>query len=96
MRPLGLHLRWSDTIVNSIRVIKTMKQSMASTHKITYLETIKIILAADGWRGLFGRGLKARIYANALQSLVFTIIWRGLADYWSNNGKDDDEGARSA
>lgn len=74
----------SDTIVNSIRVIKTTKQSIATKHDLTYTETIKMILAADGWKGLFGRGLRARILANALQSIVFTVIWRGLADRWGN------------
>lgn len=72
----------SDTLVNSVRVIKTMKQSMGSKHAVSYLETINMILAADGWKGLFGRGLRTRLYANALQSLVFTVIWRGLSDYW--------------
>jgi Mitochondrial carrier protein len=79
----------SDTIVNSVRVVKTMKQAMGSKHQLSYLETIKIILAADGWKGLFGRGLRTRIYANALQSLVFTVIWRGLADYWSSKNRND-------
>jgi hypothetical protein len=51
--------------------------------RTTYAEVIGIILAADGWRGLFGRGLKTRIFANALQSIVFTVIWRGLSDTWS-------------
>ena len=39
----------SDTIVNSIRVIKTTKQSMGSKHTVGYLDTIRMILAADGW-----------------------------------------------
>jgi len=42
-----------------------------------------LILAADGWKGLFGRGLKTRILGNAIQSVVFTVIWRGLAERWS-------------
>ena len=72
----------SDTIVNSVRVIKTMKQSMGSKHAVSYFETIRMVLAADGWTGLFGRGLRTRLYANALQSLVFTVIWRGLTEHW--------------
>ena len=74
----------SDTVVNSFRVIKTTKQSIGTKHDLTYTETIKMILAADGWKGLFGRGLRTRILANALQSIVFTVIWRGLAEKWGN------------
>lgn len=86
----------SDTIVNSMRVIKTMKQAMGSKHQVGYVETVRMILAADGWKGLFGRGLQTRIYANALQSLVFTVIWRGLADYWgrkANESRSDGSGS---
>ena len=72
----------SDTFVNVFRVIKTAKQSLGSKQNASYLETIRIIVAADGYKGLFGRGLRTRIYANALQSLVFTIVWRGLTDLW--------------
>ena len=78
----------SDTIVNSVRVIKTMKQSMGTKRAVGYLETIRMVLAADGWKGLFGRGLRTRLYANALQSLVFTVIWRGLSDYWRRKSED--------
>lgn len=61
--------------------------SSDQSKRATYAEAIAIILAADGWKGLFGRGLKTRIFANALQSVVFTVIWRGLSDRWS--GKND-------
>ena len=47
-----------------------------------------MILAADGWKGLFGRGLRTRIFANALQSIIFTVIWRGLAERWGT-AKDE-------
>lgn len=72
----------SDTVVNAIRVIKTTKQSLASKQSASYSDTVKVILAADGWRGLFGRGLQTRIFANALQSIVFTVVWRGIKDHW--------------
>lgn len=77
--------------MNALRVIKTTKQSLGPKHYQTntggsggvgYVDAIRIILAADGWKGLFGRGLRARIFANALQSILFTIIWRGLAEQW--------------
>ena len=63
---------------------------------MSYVDTVRMIIASDGWKGLFGRGLKTRIIANALQSTIFTIIWRGLTDKWNNNniignGNDDDD-----
>jgi len=73
----------SDTVTNCIRVVKTTKQSVGAKHSIGYREVIQLILAADGWKGLFGRGLKTRILGNAIQSVVFTVIWRGLAERWS-------------
>jgi hypothetical protein len=80
----------SDTVVNAIKVVKTSKQSIGSKYAVTYSEIIRMILAADGWRGLFGRGLGTRIFANALQSIVFTVIWRGLAERWRRNGANED------
>jgi hypothetical protein len=82
----------SDTTANFMRVIKTTKQSLGSTRsKTTYAETISLILAVDGWRGLFGRGLKTRILGNALQSILFTVVWRELSERWQE--KDDDTNA---
>jgi hypothetical protein len=72
----------SDTCINAIRVVKTTKQSMGSKHTVSYTEAISMILAADGWLGLFGRSLKTRLLSNALQSVIFTILWRGLAEHW--------------
>lgn len=40
----------SDTVVNSIRVIKTTKQAMGARHTISYVEAINMVLAADGWQ----------------------------------------------
>ena len=81
----------SDSLVNVFRVIKTTKQALGSKRNLTYGETIRMVLAADGWVGLFGRGLRTRILANALQSVVFTIIWRGLAERWGNSRTDGNE-----
>ena len=84
----------SDTVANFMRVIKTTKQALSATNVgITYAETISVILAVDGLRGLFGRGLRTRIMGNALQSILFTVIWRGLAQRWQQTKqveKEDD------
>lgn len=79
----------SDTFVNAIRVVKTTKQSIGSKHAVGYWEIVRMIKAADGWKGLFGRGLRTRIFANALQSIVFIVIWRGLADMWKRRGEGE-------
>lgn len=85
----------SDAVVNALRVIKTTKQSLASKQSASYADTVRIILAVDGWRGLFGRGLRTRIYANALQSIVFTIIWRGISDHWKRRAQAEEAHGRS-
>jgi len=69
----------SDIISNSIRVVKITKQAIAAKHSVGYGDAISMVLAADGWKGLFGRGLKTRIIANGIQSVIFTVIWRGLS-----------------
>ena len=86
----------SDTVANSMRVIKTSKQALGSTRSsITYAETISLILAVDGWRGLLGRGLKTRILGNALQSILFTVVWRGLSERWQEEKTSDDNFGKS-
>jgi hypothetical protein len=80
----------SDTFVNAIRVVKTTKQSLATKHGVSYLEVIRIIVSADGWTGLFGRGLRTRIFANALQSVIFTIIWRSLAERFQRQSQSSE------
>ena len=86
----------SDTVANSMRVIKTSKQALGSTRSsITYAETISLILAVDGWRGLLGRGLKTRILGNALQSILFTVVWRGLSERWQEENTAEDNIGKS-
>jgi len=79
----------SDTIVNVFRVIKTTKQTVGANHDFSYSDTIRVIVAADGWKGLFGRGLRTRVLANSVQSILFTVIWRGLAERWGNNDNEN-------
>lgn len=70
----------SDSISNSMRVIKTTKQT--STTVVSYPTTVKMILEADGVRGLLGRGLKTRILTNGLQGLLFTVLWKMLEEQY--------------
>merc|ERR1719199_1473136 len=64
----------SDTCSNSLRVLKTTKQT--SLEPVSYLESAKSIIEKEGVAGLFGRGLKTRILANGVQGAMFTILWR--------------------
>ena len=85
----------SDTVANFMRVLKTSMQALGSTStsSITYAETLSVIIAVDGWKGLFGRGLKTRILGNALQSILFTVIWRSLSERWTRQDNEE-EGIR--
>ena len=70
----------SDCCSNSLRVIKTVKQT--SQKNITYSDTVKEIISKDGVYGLLGRGLKTRIITNGLQGILFTICWKYIEDSW--------------
>merc|ERR1712043_1537 len=64
----------SDCTSNSIRVVKTTKQT--SQTPISYPEAVKMIVAKDGVQGLFLRGLGTRIIANGCQGMLFTVLWK--------------------
>jgi len=70
----------SDTISNSLRVVKTYRQ--VNETRIGYVAAAQAVVAVDGLRGLFGRGLKTRILANGLQGLMFSVLWRFFMDLW--------------
>ena len=74
----------SDTISNSIRVVKAVKQAAAGEinvgeKSLSYEFVIRKVLAEGGLRSLFGRGLMTRILANGIQSMLFTVIWKWLS-----------------
>eukprot|EP01028_Stygiella_incarcerata_P011283 TRINITY_DN63032_c0_g1_i1.p1 TRINITY_DN63032_c0_g1~~TRINITY_DN63032_c0_g1_i1.p1 ORF type:complete len:334 (-),score=98.98 TRINITY_DN63032_c0_g1_i1:206-1207(-) len=64
----------SDLISNSIRVLKTVRQ----THDvpITYVAAAQMVIAESGIQGLMFRGLSSKILANGIQSVMFTVMWR--------------------
>ncbi|KAH9981674.1 mitochondrial carrier [Russula compacta] len=64
----------SDTVSNSLRVIKTYRQ--VNETRIGYYDAALAVVATDGIRGLFGRGLKTRIIANGAQGLMFSVLWK--------------------
>ncbi len=70
----------SDCVSNSLRVIKTTKQTAAlgggTGKEITYREALALVIETDGIRGLFGRGLQTRLLTNAIQGAVFSVLWK--------------------
>lgn len=66
----------SDTCSNSLRVIKTTKQT--NKNNMSYKSIIKDIIEKDGIQGLLFRGLKTKIITNGVQGLLFTVIWKIL------------------
>lgn len=71
----------SDSLSNSIRVIKTVKQTYPE--KITMANAAKMVIEKDGVIGLFGRGLSTRIITNGMQGIMFNIMWRMGMDYFN-------------
>lgn len=71
----------SDTCSNSIRVIKTTKQT--AVVPMTYTQAVKTVVEKDGVIGLFGRGLKTKIISNGLQGLMFSVLWRLGQDFYN-------------
>jgi hypothetical protein len=68
----------SDTISNSLRVLKTTRQT--SLEPVGYMESAKSIIDKEGYAGLFGRGLKTRILTNGVQGALFTIGWKAISE----------------
>ncbi|KIY44659.1 mitochondrial carrier [Fistulina hepatica ATCC 64428] len=70
----------SDTVSNSLRVVKTYRQ--VNETRIGYAAAARAVIATDGLLGLFGRGLKTRIIANGLQGLMFSVLWKLFLDLY--------------
>ncbi|PFH49656.1 hypothetical protein AMATHDRAFT_194624 [Amanita thiersii Skay4041] len=64
----------SDIASNSLRVIKTYRQ--ASNSRIGYTDTIKAIIATNGLKELFGRGLKTRLLTSGFQGPMYSVLWK--------------------
>jgi len=66
----------SDVVSNSIRVVKTFKQT--SEVAVSYPNVVRQIIASDGISGLFLRGLGTRVIAHGVNGIVFTIAWKEM------------------
>lgn len=69
----------SDTCSNSLRVLKTTRQT--ALEPISYMDSAKQIIEKEGLAGLFGRGLKTRILTNGIQGALFTVGWKSISEY---------------
>jgi len=68
----------SDVCSNAIRVLKTYKQT--SAEPIGYIEAATRIIEKDGLTGLLFRGLTSKLTANALNAMLFTVVWKAIAE----------------
>lgn len=68
----------SDVSSNSIRVIKTTRQSQKEIQ--SYLQIVRGIVQEKGVNSLLFRGLKTRIISNGLQGMMFTVLWKYFMD----------------
>ena len=64
----------SDSISNSIRVLKTSIQT--GEEKKNYKEIYEDIKKKEGIKGLFFRGLSTRLLTNGIQGLMFNVMWK--------------------
>jgi Mitochondrial carrier protein len=81
----------SDCVSNSLRVVKTTKQTATRTksgesgddqtpQELSYPEVVAMIIQEDGIVGLLGRGLQTRLLTNAIQGALFSVLWRYFQD----------------
>jgi hypothetical protein len=75
----------SDTVSNSVRVIKTTTQT--STVPIGYMQALKMVIEKDGISGLLFRGLVTKIISNGCQGLFFSVMWRLGQDFLDARSK---------
>jgi len=68
---------------NPIKVLKTVVQT--SDASLGYTGALDAVLANGGWlHGLVLRGLAARLVADGLSAIVFTVLWKGLLARWES------------
>uniref|UniRef100_A0A7S3LN35 Mitochondrial carrier protein n=1 Tax=Aplanochytrium stocchinoi TaxID=215587 RepID=A0A7S3LN35_9STRA len=68
----------SDVCTNSIRVIKTIRQT--SRQSVSYKDSALAVIREQGYEGLLTRGLRTKILVNGLQAIMFTILWKLLEE----------------
>lgn len=69
----------SDCVSNSLRVIKTVKQTSPDPN-LSYMGAVQSVVKQGGIASLFGRGLQTRLLTNILQSMVFSVAWKAIEE----------------
>lgn len=77
----------SDVCSNAVRVLKTYKQT--SIEHIGYLEAASGIIDRDGLMGLLFRGLSSKLAANALNAIIFTVVWKAISERLAKKKEED-------
>ncbi len=76
----------SDCCANSLRVIKTTRQT--SKEPLSYVAVVQMIINKDGIIGLLGRGLVTKIITNGIQGLMFSVLWKLAQDEYKKKSKN--------
>jgi len=67
----------SDTITNSVRVLKTVRQTSPDPN-MDYMQAARSVVSTDGWTGLLSRGLGTRLLVNICQGVLFSVVWKAI------------------
>jgi hypothetical protein len=71
----------SDVVANPMRVLKVTVQT--AVQPLSYRAAAAAVVAKGGATALLTRGLMAKICANALQGVVFSVLWRMLMEAYA-------------
>lgn len=74
----------SDVAANPMRVLKATVQT--AEQPLSYSAAAAAVAAKDGHLALLTRGLVAKICANALQGVVFSVLWTQLMEAYAAKG----------
>jgi len=80
----------SDCTSNSLRVVKTTKQTaqlnMPDGKDPSYAEVVAMIIEKDGIIGFLGRGLQTRLLTNCIQGAAFSVLWKYFQEMGAMQG----------
>jgi len=65
----------ADTVSNSLRVVKTLRQTMDTT---SYWGLVRRVVETDGVSSLLGRGLGTRFVANGMSGVIFSVLYKSF------------------
>jgi len=75
----------SDTVSNSLRVIKTVRQT-SDVQSESYASIVRNIIKNDGMASLLGRGLHTRLLANGISGIMFSVLYKLGEEHFNQRG----------